>query len=111
MPVYEYACERCGGFAAARPMSQYREPQPCPGCGAPAPRALLTAPAFSAMPAAARVAHATNERSANAPRTSAETGKGHGAGCGCCSGGRSSTVKTPDGAKAFPDKRPWMISH
>jgi putative FmdB family regulatory protein len=111
MPVYEYACGDCGGFTAVRPMSQYREPQPCPGCGASAPRALLSAPAFSAMPAASRIAHATNERSAHAPRASAEVGKRHGAGCSCCSTGKSNAVKAPDGSKMFPTKRPWMISH
>ncbi len=113
MPVYEYACEDCGGFTAVRPMAEHRAPQPCPGCGVPAPRALLTAPAFSALPAATRQAHATNERSAHAPKTAAEyaAGKRHGPGCGCCGTGKSNAVKAPDGSKIFPAKRPWMISH
>jgi putative FmdB family regulatory protein len=111
MPVYEYACDDCGGFSAANSMSQYLEPQPCPGCGSPAPRALLSAPALATMPATARVAHATNERSAHAPRTTADGVHRHGPGCGCSGIGKSSAVKSPDGAKTFPTKRPWMISH
>jgi hypothetical protein len=36
----------------------------------------------------------------------------HPAGCGCCSSSRkTTTVTAPNGAKAFPSKRPWMISH
>jgi hypothetical protein len=37
----------------------------------------------------------------------------HPSGCGCCSGTskRGSTVTAPSGAKTFPTKRPWMISH
>lgn len=111
MPTYEYACSHCGSFTAMRPMAQYREPQPCPGCGARAPRALLSAPAFTGMPAASRIAHATNERSAHAPRSSADVGKRHGAGCSCCSTGKSNAVKGADGSRTFPTKRPWMISH
>jgi hypothetical protein len=34
------------------------------------------------------------------------------AGCGCCSTGkRGATVTGASGNKAFPAKRPWMISH
>ena len=111
MPLYEYACGDCGGFTASNPLSKYREPQPCPGCGSMAERALLSAPALSTMPAATRTAHATNERSAHMPRTSAEAGTRHGVGCSCCSTGKSNAVKAPDGSKMFPTKRPWMISH
>jgi hypothetical protein len=36
----------------------------------------------------------------------------HPAGCGCCSTSKkATTVRAPDGAKSFPSKRPWMISH
>jgi len=111
MPLYEYACSQCGGFSATNPLSKYREPKPCPGCGGLAPRALLSAPALATMPAANRIAHATNERSAHQPRTSADVGHRHGAGCSCCSTGKSSAVKSADGSKSFPAKRPWMISH
>ncbi|AVT01181.1 FmdB family transcriptional regulator, partial [Paracidovorax avenae] len=67
-----------------------------------------------------RRAHDTNERARHAPRSSRDTEAGsygrlrHPAGCGCCSGGgakRGTTVTAPNGAKAFPSKRPWMISH
>jgi len=74
-----------------------------------APRALVAAPAFASMPAASRAAHATNERSAHAPRES----RNHGAGCGYC----SSPVKLAgnaaraDAVKGNAAGRPWMISH
>ncbi len=114
MPIYEYECPDCGGFAANRPMALYQEPADCPGCGQTSPRALLSAPAFAGMPEAKRKAHAINEKSTHAPK---ESGKiephKHSASCGCGSKsiGASKTVKAPDGSKAFPSKRPWMISH
>jgi putative FmdB family regulatory protein len=107
MPVYEYACEDCGEFTAVRAMAQCRDPHPCPSCGEEAPRALVTAPAFAGLAPAVRRAHAVNERSAHEPRNAA----GHGAGCACCSTAKSSAVQGADGSKAFPSKRPWMISH
>jgi len=76
-----------------------------------APRALLSAPALATMPATSRIAHATNEKSAHAPRTSTDGGHRHGPGCGWSGIGKSSAVKAPDGSKAFATKRPWMISH
>ena len=37
----------------------------------------------------------------------------HPAGCGCCSPSsrKTPTVTAANGAKTFPNKRPWMISH
>jgi putative FmdB family regulatory protein len=115
MPLYEYWCEDCGDFTAMRPMSEFAEPQPCPDCGTPAPRALITAPRVSGMAAASKQAHAINERSAHEPVSKEaylERSK-HGAGCSCCAPGlpKRATVKGKDGSKAFPTARPWMISH
>lgn len=113
MPTYEYACERCGEFTAMRRMSERNEPCTCPVCGARAERVILSAPAMWSMAAGDRTAHATNERARHAPRTSEEyaaTHK-HGPGCGCGGGASRTTVTAPDGAKTFPTKRPWMISH
>lgn len=105
MPVYDYACEECGTFTALRPMSAFDLPGDCPGCGAEAPRVLLTAPALANMNSVRRIAASTNERSSNEPRSS----KAHGPGCGCCSGRK---LKAPSSAaKSFPSARPWMISH
>jgi hypothetical protein len=59
----------------------------------------------------------TNERARHEPRSSKDQGSysrlKHPAGCGCCStsGKRSATVTAANGAKGFPSKRPWMISH
>jgi len=67
---------------------------------------------FFCMPSDKRKAHATNERSANAPKTVGEYKASHGPGCGCCSTKPSRLVKqTRSGAKSFPTARPWMISH
>lgn len=118
MPVYDYLCDACGPFTAMRPMAECDKPNTCPACGARAPRALLTAPHFSTMSSERRRAHATNERSAHAPRSlpeykaSQESKSSHGAGCACCSGKTGRLVKRgKSGAKSFPTSRPWMISH
>lgn len=113
MPVYEYLCDECGtDFTALRRISESSLPHDCPECGEPASRALLTAPAYAGMPATERKAHAINERARHEPKSSSQVGgHKHGPGCGCGSGISKSTVKTPDGAKTFPTKRPWMISH
>src|SRR5712671_726182 len=99
MPVYEYLCHDCGPFTDMRPMAECDAPQDCPRCEIEAPRVILTAPNFFCMPSDKRKAHATNERSANAPKTVGEYKP-------------SRLVKqTGNGAKSFPTARPWMISH
>lgn len=116
MPTYDYLCSDCGPFDALRSLVQRNEPCACPTCGTGSERVLLSAPRLAAMAGAARAAHETNERAAHAPLQSRDyAGQGarrHPAGCGCCSPGkRGATVTAPNGAKAFPTKRPWMISH
>ncbi|WP_420863497.1 FmdB family zinc ribbon protein [Algirhabdus cladophorae] len=110
MPVYEYHCTDCGAFEAMAPMSKFADPCDCPACGTSARRVMLTAPNVSFVSTSLRVGHATNERSADAPKRTST----HGPGCSCCSGGSkksSTTLHRPDGSKSFPTKRPWMISH
>jgi len=112
MPTYDYECADCGSFSAFRRMSEYRDPQPCPACGTASPRVLGAAPMVSGMPEARRSAMAVNERSAHAPAGSAEYKARHGAGCGCCGGGRrGAAAVAADGSRGFPSRRPWMISH
>jgi putative FmdB family regulatory protein len=114
MPVYEYLCDRCGPFTQMRPMAEYEMPSDCPECAGAAPRVILTAPRASTLAAETRRAHATNERSANAPRSSSSMRGNHGAGCSCCGGGsakKGSASKGKNGLKSFPSSRPWMISH
>ena len=117
MPVYDYLCDRCGSFTEMRPMSDSALPHECPGCGKDAPRAFLTAPYFAAMSAERRLAHATNERSASSPKVLSGLNGSHGGGCGCCSGKSLRYKKgaqggaSRGGAKSFPARRPWMISH
>jgi putative FmdB family regulatory protein len=108
MAVYEYHCDTHGTFDALRPMAAYAEPCPCPDCGTPAPRVMLTPPRLGARDRGRIRAHAINERSADSPRRSS-----HGPGCACCSpgGGKARAARAADGAKGFPGRRPWMISH
>ena len=113
MPVYEYLCNDCGPFTDMRPMAECDAPQDCPQCESVSPRVILTAPAFFCMPSDKRKAHATNERSANAPKTLDQYKDSHGPGCGCCSSKKPARLmkQTRSGAKSFPTARPWMISH
>ena len=107
MPVYDYGCAQCGPFTELRPMVEFADPQPCPGCGEASPRMILTAPGLAMMDGGRRRASATNERSANAPQRSSASGR-HAPGCGCCS---TAKPAAPAAAKSFPAARPWMISH
>jgi putative FmdB family regulatory protein len=112
MPVYEYLCAECGPFTQMRPMAECDLPSDCPRCAREVPRVMLTAPHCSTLSAQSRLAHATNERSAHAPRTLSSLKRAHGAGCACCSS-RSSRLayRAKSGSKSFPTTRPWMISH
>lgn len=111
MPTYDYDCGVCGGFEALRSMSQRDEPAACPDCGAASPRVLVAAPRLALMEDATRSAMAVNERARHEPKSSSNYAR-HPAGCGCCSSARrGATVKDVRGNKAFPSKRPWMISH
>lgn len=107
MPFYDYECRGCGPFTAFRPMAEYEAPLACPDCGALSPRVLLTAPRLGGTDRALLAAHAVNERSAHAPRSSSA---GHGAGCGCCAP-RPAAKASPPEPKGFAGRRPWMISH
>lgn len=116
MPTYDYACPACGGFDAFRSLSQRNEPAPCPDCGTASPRVFTTAPRLACLSSDVRLAMDTNERARHEPRSSRAMDGSysrlkHPSGCGCCSTRKTATVRAPDGAKSFPSKRPWMISH
>jgi putative FmdB family regulatory protein len=113
MPTYDYACAGCGGFEAIRPLSRRDEPAACPDCGASAARVFVAAPRLALMEGSTRTAMATNERARHEPKSSRDYARlKHPSGCGCCSTTkRGATVTGANGAKAFPSKRPWMISH
>lgn len=114
MPTYAYACADCGGFDALRTLAARNEPAACPDCGAPAPRVFASAPRLALLEAGTRSALEVNERARHEPQRSGDYQRmRHPAGCGCCSPSsrRSATVTGANGAKAFPAKRPWMISH
>lgn len=113
MPTYDYACPHCGPFDMLRAMAQRDAPAFCPHCGQGAERVLIHAPTLATMSAVQRLASSTNERASHEPQSSKSyVPKRHPSGCSCCSGGKSkATAVAPNGNKAFPSKRPWMISH
>ena len=115
MPTYDYQCSACGGFEARRSVDERDTPIACPDCSAASVRVMSAAPRLALMSDGTRRAIATNERAANEPKRSGDYArlKQHGAGCGCCgtAGKRGATVTGANGNKAFPSKRPWMISH
>jgi putative FmdB family regulatory protein len=113
MPTYDYDCGGCGGFDALRSISQRDEPARCPGCGAPSPRVFASAPRLALLDGGTRSAMDTNERARHEPKRSSDYARlRHPSGCGCCAPGkRGATVTGANGNKAFPTRRPWMISH
>jgi len=113
MPTYDYDCAQCGSFDALRSVSMRNQDAACPSCGGVAPRILASAPALALMEGGTRRAMDTNERARHEPKSSGSYARlKHPAGCGCCATGkRGATVTAPNGNKAFPSKRPWMISH
>ncbi len=113
MPTYDYACPECGGFDAFRTLSARNEAAACPDCSTPSPRVFATAPRLALMDGGTRRAMDVNERARHEPKRSGDYARlKHPSGCGCCSTSkRGATVTAPNGNKAFPSKRPWMISH
>jgi len=113
MPTYDYECRACGGFDAFRSLNERNDPATCPACGGASPRVFAAAPRLALLDGSTRRAMDVNERARHEPKSSRDYQRlRHPAGCGCCAGGRSkATVTAPNGAKTFPSKRPWMISH
>ena len=117
MPTYEYVCNDCGGFDAVRTISARNDPCSCPVCESVSTRVWASAPGLSFVSSQTRTAHSLNERARHEPKRSADEGNyarmKHPSGCGCCSSSnkRGATVQAQNGSKAFPSKRPWMISH
>lgn len=80
MPIYDYECEGCGPFTAMQTMARYRDPRPCPECGAASLQILVSAPGIAGdnwVPGGPSAA----ERDIGNPRP---TSTAHPAGCGCC---------------------------
>lgn len=83
MPAYEYCCATCGPFTEIRPMAEYALPAPCPGCGAGAPRQLISAPNL-AGPGPAWQREAASRPPGGFPR--------HGGRCACCASPRRASL-------------------
>ena len=113
MPTFDYSCRDCGGFEALRSMADRNQPAACPACGTPSPRVLAAGPQLALLDGGTRSAMATNERARHEPKSAGAYPRlRHPAGCGCCSTARrGATLQAPNGDKAFPGRRPWMISH
>ena len=113
MPMYQYACNRCGSFEDIAAMAAATEPKPCPECHELANRYITTT--YLASTARGKIrAVGLNEIAQNEPRHSSQLQGRHPAGCGCCGGSKDlsrQTKKNAAGEKMFPAKRPWMISH
>jgi len=118
MPVYDFLCDACGVFPVMASIAERDRARACPACGARMARGI-SAPSLALMASSQRNAYATNERAANAPRSSAELAASrHQSGCGCCSGagGKLALAGASGGAQPGAMKgpaggRPWMISH
>jgi len=67
MPLYDYACDRCGPFRDWRPMSEAGLDADCPECGGPSPRQIAM-PSLRQVSRSVRIAHERNERSAEEPK-------------------------------------------
>jgi putative FmdB family regulatory protein len=113
MPTYDYACPGCGSFDALRPLAERDAPIACPQCGAASARVMGFAPQLGLLAGDTRLALQRNERAAHEPASSQGYARlRHPAGCGCCRPGAGQGARTAaNGAKAFPNRRPWMISH
>ena len=76
---------------------------------------FVSAPRLALLASTTRSAIEVNERASHEPKSSRDYARlKHPSGCGCCKTGssqRGATVQAANGAKTFPSKRPWMISH
>ncbi len=99
----------CHAHPSPGPTSQ----PPAPIARRPRARVFAAMPRLACLSSETRRAMETNERARHEPKSSGSYPlMRHPAGCGCCSTGkRGATVTGANGAKAFPSKRPWMISH
>ena len=77
MPLYTYQCDHHGEFSAWGRMSESDEPQPCPTCTEPAPRALAH-PAVGSRSDGASMACGDGARASDGPSFG-----GHCCGAGC----------------------------
>jgi putative FmdB family regulatory protein len=115
MPTYDYHCPACGGFEALRSIASRNDDVACPDCGTGAARVVASAPRLALLEDTTRRAMDINERARHEPKRSGDLARRHPSGCSCCSTGKSgqrgSTLTAANGNKAFPSKRPWMISH
>ncbi|HEU4658453.1 MAG TPA: zinc ribbon domain-containing protein [Capillimicrobium sp.] len=66
MPLYGFACDRCGPFDVRRSMSEASAPARCPSCGREA-RRVFTPPGLALLATPVRGALEREERSAHEP--------------------------------------------
>jgi putative FmdB family regulatory protein len=66
MPLYEFACPRCGSFDLVRRMADVEAPAACPSCGVRA-RRRFTPPGLAVLERPMRRALDAEEKSAHEP--------------------------------------------
>jgi putative FmdB family regulatory protein len=94
MPIYQFACARCGPFDLQRPMADAAAPAACPDCEAAAVRVFLAPASKAPLAAGVRAGLAAEERSREAPAhvNGRQIGHGH-------------------HHHATGGSRPWQLSH
>lgn len=112
MPLYDYACERCGPFSARVPMAEAGLPVTCPGCAMAAPR-TISAPQLNLMSSTRRRIDSRNEKSAHVPEVVHRAAHGDGGACAHHGGHSHSHGKGHAHAKghSHAPARPWMVGH
>ena len=101
MPLYDYACGRCGPFRTWQAMSKSGDPTKCPECCGSAPRAVAS-PHIRGDAAAVRYkAEARNEKSAHEPTVARRLKNGQHA--HDHAHGHTHAAGSSD--------RPWMLGH
>ena len=108
MPRYDYSCKACGPFTEWRSMSFAADPMACPTCGRRSGRAI-SAPFIANMNPHTRIAHHTNEKSADQPNVVTKEAKGHPSHGAAHSHGRSHGHS--HGGHSHGPSRPWMVGH
>ena len=108
MAFYNYTCKKCGLFEEWQSMSRSSSPMACPSCGSRSKRAI-SMPNISIIDPYQRIAHQTNEKSADQPRVVSKASMDR-HGKEACHGHSHGHGRHKPGHSHGPS-RPWMIGH
>ena len=111
MPRYDYSCKKCGSFTEWRSMSLAADPMACPSCGRRSARSI-SAPFIANMNPHTRIAHHTNEKSADQPLVASKDSKSHPTKSAARHHGHShGHGHGHTHGHSHGPSRPWMIGH